>query len=286
MTSTSFQGAIQASCTLLLLSGLLTAQTFAKDAHAMKGSVLLDPRGAETAFTYRGRRGPAFWAKLDSEWSKCAEGTSQSPIDVTGRQSESLPGIRFDYKPSPIRVLNNGHTVEFVYQAGSFLHLGERAFELIQFHFHTPSEHTFHGGAHFPVELHLVHKDESGAIAVVGIMLVEGERNRATFGGRLLGQMLPREPGMIHEFNETIDAGELLPEQLANYRYRGSLTTPPCSEQVHWVVLRDPAEMSANHLQELRQALNQLQFASGTGTNNRPTQPLNGRSVLFDGGVR
>lgn len=286
MTSTSIQGSIHATCAALLLSGLLAAPTFAKDAGAMKGSVLLEPRGTETAFAYRGKRGPDLWGELDSEWSECAEGTAQSPIDFAGRQSENLPGVRFDYKPSPIRVLNNGHTVEFTYQPGSFLHLGERAFELIQFHFHTPSEHTFYGGAHFPVEMHLVHKDASGAIAVVGVMLVEGKRNPATFGGRLLGQMLPREEGMIHEFDETVDAGELLPEQLANYRYRGSLTTPPCSEQVHWVVLRKPAEVSTNQLQELRQALNQLQFASGTGTNNRPTQPLNGRSVLYDGGAR
>lgn len=268
--------------TACAISLAVLAATAGVQAQTTDGVVVLKERGDETVFNYRAGRGPGTWAELDDAWSACGEGESQSPIDISGAAVRNLPDPEFDYKPSKIEVLNNGHTVEFVYDQGSALHIGRSSYEVAQFHFHTPSEHSFRGGAHFPVEMHIVHKDPVGRIAVVAVMLREGERNRALPNARRWGQMLPREEGLVYELQESVDLGALLPDDRRTYRYSGSLTTPPCSEEVRWLVMAQPIEVSRSQLGELRQALNQLKFASAKGTNNRPTQPLNGRRLRLD----
>ena len=220
------------------------------------GTVVLEPAEDGPVFTYRGQRGPRFWGQLDPSWTTCEQGE--------------------------VQVLNNGHTVEFLYQGGSSLTVDRNLYEVAQFHFHTPSEHSVRGGAQFPVEMHIVHRDAQGRLAVVGVMIREGNRNSALPNTRRWGQLLPREPGMVYELEEGIDLGALLPADKRNYRYRGSLTTPPCSEDVLWIVMAAPIEVSRGQLRELREALSQLQFASRTGTNNRPTQPRNGRAIALD----
>ena len=266
------------------ISGALLAASFGAPVLAVEGTVHLEPREDGTVFGYRGNRGPAFWGDLDPAWSECKEGSAQSPVDLGQSRRRNLPGPEFHYQRSRIEVLNNGHTIEFKYDPGSQLRLGEDVFELTQFHFHTPSEHTFAGGANFPVEMHLVHSDPGGRLAVVGLMLIEGEHNPALPFGRRFGQLMPREEGVTYELAESVDVGALLPESRASFRYRGSLTTPPCSELVMWLVLEQPIELSGGQLHELREALNQLKYGSGEGNNNRPTQPLNGRSVSYDAG--
>lgn len=251
-------------------------------AEGAEGKVILEARSDETVFTYRGRRGPDFWSSLDADWRTCGEGEAQSPIDISGARGRNLADPHFDYRPSRIQVVNNGHTVEFVYEAGSSMRIGKRVYDVAQFHFHTPSEHTFRGGAHFPIEMHIVHKDAQGRIAVVGVMLREGKRNPALPDARRWGQLLPREEGVVYELEQTIDVGALLPDDHRSYRYSGSLTTPPCSEHVRWLVMSDPIEVSKGQLRELRQALNELKYGGTSGTNNRPTQPLNGRVLRFD----
>lgn len=269
---------LRASALGLLVAGAVPAA--AQD--AVMGTLILEPPEEGTAFAYRGRRGPAFWGELDPDWTLCGNGTAQSPVDISGARRKRLRGPQFDYRPSEIQVLNNGHTVEFVYQGGSTLRVGRDEFEVLQFHFHTPSEHTLDGGANYPVEMHIVHRDARGELAVVAVMLREGERSRALPSARSWGQILPREPGVVYELTEMVDLGALLPSNTSNYRYRGSLTTPPCSQGVTWLVMTESIEVSAGQLRELREALSQLQFASQIGTNNRPTQALNGREIVFD----
>ncbi len=267
----------RAAIGLLLVGGMPVSAS-----EESAGTLVLEPAEDGPVFTYRGRRGPEFWGGLDPSWTTCAQGEAQSPIDISGTTRRRLSGPVFDYAPSEIQVLNNGHTVEFLYHAGSSLTVDRNLYEVAQFHFHTPSEHSLRGGAQFPVEMHIVHRDTQGRLAVVGVMIREGSRNPALPNTRRWGQLLPREPGVVYELEGHIDLGALLPADTRNYRYRGSLTTPPCSEDVLWILMAEPIEVSRGQLSELREALSQLQFASRSGTNNRPTQPRNGRAIALD----
>ncbi|MEM7253432.1 MAG: carbonic anhydrase family protein [Pseudomonadota bacterium] len=267
--------------TVMGVSMVLVANAQAED---VEGSVFLEGPNNETIFSYSGETNPRSWGDLDPAWTVCGDGSAQSPIDieVLGAAKRNLRGVAFSYQSSPITVLNNGHTIEFKYEAGSSIRVGRNQFELLQFHFHTPSEHTFEDGAHFPVEMHLVHKASDGRIAVVAVMIRAGAHNANWPDADRLAQMLPRIAGVEYELEADIDAGRLIPADHRTFRYRGSLTTPPCSEQVRWFVLDEPMQMSEAQLSVLVKALGQLRFASVTGTNNRPTQPLNGRRIRLD----
>lgn len=253
----------------------------------VEGAIDLEGREGETIFSYRGPTGPDHWSSLDEDWALCEEGTAQSPIDfdALGADPQDVSDIAFDYHESMVSWTNNGHTVMMSYEPGSSMILGGTPYQLQQFHYHTPGEHSLQGGARFEVEQHLVHRNEAGELAVVGVMIREGDHNPALPGGRRLDQFLPQSEGVVVEFpEETLDATGLLPARLESFRYLGSLTTPPCSEGVRWVVMTEPIEISRSQMRALLQALRSLKYASQTGSNNRPTQPLNGRSVLLDQG--
>ena len=155
----------------------------------------------------------------------CSNGREQSPIDLTGAEQRALSEIGFDYAPSPVSIQNNGHTIQVDCRAGSGIVLDGTRYGLVQFHFHHRSEHTV-DGADFPLELHLVHADANGALAVVGVFLEEGAANEALAP---VWRHLPAEAGPAALVEGTVDANALLPDRRTTWRYRGSLTTPPCS---------------------------------------------------------
>lgn len=222
---------------------------------------------AQHEWGYDGEHGPRHWAALNKEYASCGVGKAQSPIDIRGAVASKLAPIQFDYRATPLHIIDNGHTVQVNYGAGSSMSVDGKRYELVQFHFHRPSEETIDGTA-FPMEAHLVHKDAEGHLAVVAVLLRQGLEN--PFLGALWAN-LPAEKEkekVVEKVN--INAARLLPKSRTYYTYPGSLTTPPCSEGVTWFVLTAPVDLSAGQV---------ARFDKIYSHNARPTQPLNGRVV-------
>jgi carbonic anhydrase len=220
--------------------------------------------------------GPAKWGTLPGD-ATCATGTQQTPINlvVSGARSQDLPNLAFAYKPSRLSMVNNGHTVQMTYDAGSKLgRVGmTNTLTLAQFHFHAPSEHTV-DGVSYPMEAHLVHVDAAGKpAAVIGVFVKAGKENA---GLTRAFQSLPARSGhKSAPAGATIDARALLPADTTFFTYQGSLTTPPCTEGLTWYVFKTPIEMSAGQIS----AFTKLEHLGHT---NRPIQNLGGRVVLVD----
>jgi len=224
--------------------------------------------GPPTAWGYGPADGPERWGSLAPEFAACSLGREQSPIDLADAEPRSLPKIVFDYAPVPVSVLHDGHNLVWNFSPGSAIAVSGKRFELQQFHLHHPGEHTVEG-AEFPLELHLVHADSEGALAVVGVLLREGEANRplAPLWRELPeGEAPPRAAGVLNP-------RDLLPGSRTTWRYRGSLTTPPCSEGVSWFVMTEPVPVSREQVEAFRRIV---------GTNARPPQPRNGRELVTD----
>jgi len=217
-------------------------------------------------WTYTGEHGPAHWAEINPEYSACA-GKSQSPINLTGFEDIDLADLKFNYQAGTTDFLNNGHTTKVSYQAGSTIEVDGKSFELKQFHFHAPSENHINGQS-FPMEMHLVHKNTDGSAAVVALMFIPGEKN--TFIEQLWANM-PQKTGDKNSLKTALNVNDLLPKNRDYYRFAGSLTTPPCSEGLHWLVLKNPVHISQEQWKT---------FAKIIGSpNNRPIQALNGRKI-------
>ena len=195
-------------------------------------------------FAYFGTLGPAFWSTLNPAWTTCGTGEIQSPIDF-GRLtllSNRSRRLSVDYGPSTGAIFNNGHTIEIQTEGPNVLTLDGVAYELDQFHFHTPSEHRFDGRG-FDMEMHLVHKSAAGGTAVVGMFLERGSSSGA------LATVFENLPDVDAPLNTQtalppFDLRTFLPQSQIHYRYLGSLTTPPCTEGVQWVVLQDAVTVS------------------------------------------
>lgn len=229
--------------------------------------LLLQRRGfltlALTSFLwdYDGGNGPHQWATLSPDYHTCSDGEQQSPIDIDIAQAVDAP-VTFSYGPVPINLLNNGRTLQETVDGHGTLTLDGQPYRLLQFHLHTPSEHT-HAGVPYPMELHMVHRQPAtGALAVVGIWIVPGKEQPELAA---LSQQLPQQPGERINNAVTIDPANLLPPQQKLVRYRGSLTTPPCSEGVTWLVMVNAVEASPQQIDTLHQLL---------GDNARPLQRL------------
>jgi carbonic anhydrase len=217
---------------------------------------------------YDGDVGPEYWGSLSPEYAACSDGKEQSPVDIQATAPVNPPGIVFNYQPSALNIANNGHSIQVTYDAGSTLEIGGAAYPLAQFHLHSLSEHTLNG-ANTKMELHLVHKDEAGRTAVVGILIVEGARNPAY--EPVLAHM-PAEEGEPETISGvTINAADLLPVDRSYYRYNGSLTTPPCTEGVTWFVVAKPVELSTDQI---------AAFQTLYDHNYRPVQPMHARTFL------
>lgn len=219
------------------------------------------PDTNHAAWGYLGAGAPSQWAKLDPEFAKCATGQFQSPIDLHPIAKADVDMLAVDYRPDVLRIVNNGHTVQVNHDAGSTLKIGDHAFDLLQYHLHSPSEHEENGERH-ALELHLVHQDEAGNYAVVGVFIDEGSSDHTDDG---LWRHLPKVVDGEHVFDgEKVDPTHFLPPTLTHYQYHGSLTTPPCTETVTWNVLDTPIMMSAEHIARFRELY---------GANARPVQP-------------
>ncbi len=214
---------------------------------------------------YAGDEGPDHWGNLSADYATCGKGKKQSPVNITGAAVKDLEDITFNYKKSGLNILNNGHTVQANYGKGSSIKVGSKTYDLLQFHFHGPSEHMI-DGMNAPIEMHLVHKSADGALAVVGVMIISGPHNPAFDN---VWAFLPHDVGS-HDAGVLISAESLLPSSRGYTTYSGSLTTPPCTEGVTWLVLNDPVTMSAKQINA---------FGEIFKGNNRPVQPLNRRSL-------
>ncbi len=163
---------------------------------------------------YEGEVGPEHWGDLSPDFAACAQGEEQSPVDIAATAPVNPPGLGFNYQPSSLNIFNNGHTIQIDYDQGSNLEVDGVSYPLTQFHLHSLSEHTV-GGAHTPMELHLVHKDAGGQIAVVGIMITQGAQNPAY--EPILAHM-PAEEGPAQAISSTtVNAGDLLPADRSYY---------------------------------------------------------------------
>jgi carbonic anhydrase len=220
-------------------------------------------------WTYGGEEGPEHWGSLSGEFANCAVGKQQSPIDLAGAAMKDLPNPQIAYQPTAAHLTNNGHTVQVDVDRGSTLTLDGAPFALEQFHFHSPSEHTVNGSS-FPAELHFVHRAENGALAVVGVLIQVGAEN-ASLG--TLETSMPSKAGKDARVAGPLDLTTLLPSDRRAFRYSGSLTTPPCTEGVSWVVMQQPITASVAQIAMLARVLQ---------GNSRPVQPRGERDLLLD----
>ena len=252
------------ACTCLCYFGLPNAATASADTSTGLG------------WSYQAETGPTHWAELDERFALCATGQSQSPIDLTAAVAADLVNPEFHYSPAPLNLLNNGHTVQVPYAPGSYILLAGKQYDLLQFHFHSPSEHTIEGQPQ-AAELHLVHQNDVGELAVVAVMLQAEEEARqkgdGSMGYDLLSAHLPRAVGDKVRTGKRVNVRSLLPTQTTTYRYQGSLTTPPCSESVTWLIMSEPVALPPDQLSEYQTLLKH---------NNRPLQNLNSRSITLD----
>lgn len=218
-------------------------------------------------WTYKDHGGPSEWGSLSADFATCKTGKLQSPIDIRGAKAADLPAIRFDYKPSALKIIDNGHTIQVNYAPGSSIDVGGARYELVQFHFHRPSEEKIDGKS-FPMVAHLVHKNSAGKLAVVAVLLDKGGASETIDS---LWKNIPREKEKETAVaNTTLDVTKLLPENRDYYTFQGSLTTPPCGEGVTWLVLKSPLKIADAQI---------AAFGKIYPLNARPVQPLNGRTI-------
>lgn len=230
------------------------------------GDARADSKSAH--WSYEGNDGPAHWGDLSAKFAACKSGRMQSPIDLAGANQKAGIVLSASYHAAPLTIGHNGHTVQIDVPKGATLQLAGKTFHLLQFHFHTPSEHVI-SGKPYPMEAHFVHAAEDGSLAVIGAFFTEGAESA---GLTTVFDNLPatkQTPKAIE--GASVDPAKILPENAAFYRYMGSLTTPPCSEGVHWVVVEKPLEASREQLAAMTRAI---------GPNARPAQPVNNRLVV------
>jgi carbonic anhydrase len=218
-------------------------------------------------WSYDGQTGPSHWGELSAEFAPCHTGHLQSPIDIEATQKADLPAIQFDYKTSPLHIIDNGHTIMINYAPGSSIRVGDKRYELKQFHFHRPSEGRIKG-KRYDMELHLVHVAQDGSTAVVAVLLQQGGDNPLIH--ELWGDLPTEKNQEQHWDNVHINVSTLLPADHGYYTFPGSLTTPPCTENVTWYVLKHPVTLSAAEI---------TQYSKLYRDDARPTQPSYDRVI-------
>ncbi|MBI4001597.1 MAG: carbonic anhydrase family protein [Nitrospira defluvii] len=227
---------------------------------------LVPANGAALAWQYDSDQGPSHWGEIAPTTASCEKGAHQSPINIrTAPHPHSHDGLLIHYKVAPAHVVTSRHTVEVDFQEGGTLEILGRSYSLKEFHFHEPSEHQLNGLT-YPMEAHLVHRDAAGHLVVLAVLMDLGVESAS------LSAVWDRIPsGKQDDVRDLLlNPQELLPKDLHHYAYDGSLTTPPCTEGVHWIVLKAPIAITASHLER---------FISLLGHNARPVQPLNEREI-------
>jgi len=237
---------------------------------------------------YSGDTGPDNWATLTADNFACT-GQKQSPVNLTGFIEADLTPIKFDYLQDGHEVINNGHTIQLNYKSGSSITLDGQQFKLLQAHFHAPSENHINGKS-YPLEAHLVHVNEQGGLAVVAVLFEQGALNKGLevqtdkYGSRLvvatpspnkwlknIWSVMPSEAGQTHSLTEMVNVADILPRSHDYYSFDGSLTTPPCSEGVKWLVMKEIVTISKKQIETFKKVLHE--------PNNRPIQALNSRPI-------
>ena len=216
---------------------------------------------------YEGHEGPAQWGDLNKDYHMCKAGKKQSPINVTGAHKEKLGEIKFSYKATAKEILNNGHTIQVNMNKGSSITVAGKTYNLLQFHFHSPSEHQING-VHADMVAHFVHQAADGQLGVIGVLFNLGKANVTL--AKLWGEM-PKHHGDKKSLSAVkVNVSKLLPANKAYYNYSGSLTTPPCSEGVNWMVLQSQGSVSNGQVDA---------FTSIFSKSIRPIQSLNSRDI-------
>lgn len=219
-------------------------------------------------WAYEGTGGPATWGQLSADFAMCGDGVMQSPINFGDTFGAGGAAIEFDYKVTAMDLVHNGHTVQLNYEPGSSMTVDGKRYDLLQLHFHTPSEHAI-ASKQSAMEMHLVHKNAAGELAVVGVMMDIGGTNRPLSE---LWAHMPETGGQTYRAADVlVNARDFLPATRTYYRYMGSLTTPPCSEGVNWFVLNTPMVVGIEQVKR---------FADSVGFNARPLQPKSKRLVI------
>jgi len=222
-----------------------------------------------THWGYTAETGPEHWASEDPSFALCGAGKHQSPIDIEDAHAETLPPIEFAYQPIPLTVTDTGHSFQVnVPAGGGGLTVGGEHYDLVQFHFHRPSEEEIHGH-HYAMVAHLVHKNARGELAVVAILIRQGDTN--AFLKPVFDHFPAKGASEASVTGATLNLNDFLPAQRGYYTFDGSLTTPPCTEHVRWFVLKSAVSASASQVQ---------QFAARYPHDARPVQPLNDRTVI------
>jgi len=251
--------AASAACLCPVCGSLGVARSAAAEEHG----------GHPPHWSYEGHGGPQDWGSLAPEYGACGAGREQSPIDL----AKSIPSMQADpsvsWLPRPLEIVNNGHTIQVNSTGGGTVVVDGISYDLLQFHFHHPSEHTV-DGAPYDLEIHFVHKAASGGLAVLGVLVTKGAANPTL---ETIWKSMPVKADETVHAEVMLQPSALLPATGVTYRYAGSLTTPPCSEVVSWLVYSQPITASAEQIDR---------FAKLFPNNARPVQPLNRRKLLLD----
>ncbi len=253
-------------CCLIFLCAC--SQNESKQQHTTTNT---EKKETATHWTYEGESGPEHWTAIEKD-SDCG-GLAQSPINIIETDvvlkevKEQLFDFHYSAQTKIHDVVNNGHSIQYNFDKGDYLNYKKNQFSLKQFHFHEPSEHTING-VRYPLEIHLVHQSAAKEYLVLSLMAIEGETSPAF---SFLGKYLPVQIGATKAIDMTFDFKEILAGKAACFHYKGSLTTPPCTEGVNWFIFKEPITVSEAQVKEL-QTLMPL-------NNYRTTQDLNGRVV-------
>jgi len=233
------------------------------------GAISLASAQTGVPWSYQGRTGPMMWGKLSPAYRACSKGQQQSPVDIRrAHLDKALKPIEFHYLGGPVTIENNGHSVEVQVNPGSYIVVDGMRYNLVQVHFHHPSEHTINGDLS-DMEIHLVHRSAEGKLAVLAVLLSEN----ADFPNATLATLwahMPAQPGQSEKITDMVNPGGLIPRDRGYWTYTGSLTTPPCTEGVQWFVFEQSISISRSQYNT---------FANLYKMNSRPTQDLHGRQI-------
>lgn len=276
---THFRAAVLVLCTTAFVACQDSAPPATDSAPAQPDTLAATPAPSSARpvhWSYAGEAGPTNWGALSPVYALCKDGVGQSPIALTSGASGTWATWKFNYGSTGLtlahhehvdELVDNGHTIQVTVEEGSTLTLNGSVYTLKQFHFHTPSEHTL-DGKNLPMEMHMVHQDSAGGFAVVSILFEEGKPNANI--AKLVANLPAAKGDTVTVANERLDLEMHLPATEKAFHYVGSLTTPPCSEQVQWLVLQDRVTASTDQM---------AAFATLIGPNNRPVQSLHTREV-------
>lgn len=228
-----------------------------------------DLKNSEVHWGYKGEMGPNNWGSLNEDFKLCTTGSMQTPINIVATKDIELEALRFNYEVDSTNLTNTGHSIQVSSSNGNTVLIDDKEYSLKQFHFHTPSENSINNRS-YPLEAHFVHQAQDNSLAVVTVMYEEGEKNNVL---EKISANLPLKEDIIVDLKlSSEDIKGIIPPNKDYYKFMGSLTTPPCSENVKWIVFKNHVNVSKGQIQKF--------FDSFGHENNRPIQKSNGRAIF------